>query len=225
MIADALAATGGPSPVERPDDRNLFGKDEFLKLLVAQLKNQDPMDPLKAEELASQLAQFSSVEQLVSLNEKMDTQAVASSAISSALSGNTALNTLGKRILAVGDQIEVTGAQDDHVTVGLAASGSATLRIFDDEGTQVGSQEVGFVEAGRQEITLGSAAAGLEPGTYRYEVDVVDAAGAPVNVQTFTSAVVDGVSYRPEGPMLLAGGLVIPLSDVAEIEAADSASP
>ena len=89
----------------------------------------------------------------------------------------------------------------------------------------MGSREVGVIEAGRQDITLGSAAAGLEPGTYRYEVDVVDTADAPVEVQTFTSAIVTGVSYGPNGPTLLAGGLVIPLSDVAEIETADSTTP
>lgn len=47
-------------------------KDMFLKLLVAQMKNQDPTNPASPDQLAAQLAQFSSLEQLIAMNEKMD---------------------------------------------------------------------------------------------------------------------------------------------------------
>ena len=49
-----------------------MGKDEFVKLLVTQMKNQDPMNPLDGKDLAAQLAQFSSVEQLMNINTKLD---------------------------------------------------------------------------------------------------------------------------------------------------------
>ena len=49
-----------------------MSKDEFLQLLVAQLKNQDPMDPVKNEDFLAQLATFSSLEQLVAIKEGVD---------------------------------------------------------------------------------------------------------------------------------------------------------
>ena len=48
-----------------------LGKDEFLKLLVAQMKNQDPMNPMDGQQMAAQLAQFSSVEQLINANDTL----------------------------------------------------------------------------------------------------------------------------------------------------------
>lgn len=48
-----------------------MGKDEFLKLLVAQMKNQDPLNPMDGQQMAAQLAQFSSVEQLVNANDTL----------------------------------------------------------------------------------------------------------------------------------------------------------
>jgi len=49
-----------------------MGRDEFVKLLVAQMSNQDPLNPMDGKELATQLAQFSSVEQLLNVNSKLD---------------------------------------------------------------------------------------------------------------------------------------------------------
>ncbi len=49
-----------------------MGKDEFVKLLVTEMKNQDPLNPMDGKELAAQLAQFSSVEQLMNINTKLD---------------------------------------------------------------------------------------------------------------------------------------------------------
>lgn len=49
-----------------------MGKDQFVQLLVTEMQNQDPMNPMDGKDLAAQLAQFSSVEQLININTKLD---------------------------------------------------------------------------------------------------------------------------------------------------------
>jgi flagellar basal-body rod modification protein FlgD len=66
-----------------------MGKDQFVKLLVAQMSNQDPLNPMDGQQMAAQLAQFSSVEQLININSKLDALATAIKAASTNTNTNT----------------------------------------------------------------------------------------------------------------------------------------
>jgi len=71
-IPSTSAGTGQLPSTATQSEKAKQTKDMFLKLLVAQMKNQDPSNPASPDQLAAQLAQFSSLEQLVSMNEKLD---------------------------------------------------------------------------------------------------------------------------------------------------------
>jgi flagellar basal-body rod modification protein FlgD len=63
-------AADNKSTAKSGQDKTL-GKDEFLKILVAQIKNQDPMKPLEDKEFIAQMAQFTSVEQLMNMSNEL----------------------------------------------------------------------------------------------------------------------------------------------------------
>jgi flagellar basal-body rod modification protein FlgD len=193
-----------------------MGKDEFLKLFITQMRNQDPLNPMSSEQLAVQMAQFTSVEQLININTQLEQQAAMNGQIIAALSGANAVGTLGKTVTAIGDQVGIPDATQVTATVG-GAGGKAVLKIYDAGGKVVGTRDLGTVGAGKQSFPLGDAVKGLDPGRYRYGIEVVDGEGNPIPVQTFSSGRVEGIRHGPNGPVLIAGNLEIPVISVVEI--------
>lgn len=195
-----------------------MGKEEFLKLFVAQMKNQDPMNPMEGQELAAQLAQFSSVEQLINLNQQLEAQSSTSTAMIQTLQNGSAANLIGREVFADGDAVMIPESGTASVTVDIAnAGGAGVLRVFDLSGREVGTRDLGNIGGGRQTIELGDAAEGLAAGGYTYSVEVVDGQGASVPVQTYSRGTVDGIRYHADGPYLTSGPMMIPLGSVVEV--------
>jgi flagellar hook assembly protein FlgD len=91
LLGVSGASTAQKQTTDQTQDMSLddIGKSEFLRLLVAQLKNQDPLNPVKNEEFVAQLATFSSLEQLMSINEAVTRLADATDAGDSTATGDT----------------------------------------------------------------------------------------------------------------------------------------
>jgi len=196
--------------------KQTLDKDAFMTLLVTQLKNQDPMNPSDSSQLAAQLAQFTTVEQLSQLNEAVTSQEL--SLREATLLSKTSLSAalIGRRVIAEGNQVNIptTGAAQIRIEVG-AGGGQAKLRLLDSSGNEMAARDLGVVPAGRQTLTL---PADLPAGTYHYEVTVTGAKDTTVAVATFTRGIVDGVSFKNGQIVLRIGSMEIALDDLAEIE-------
>lgn len=222
MINNVNSASPSPtSALTMQGPGGALGKDEFIKLLVAQMRYQDPLSPMKGEELAVQLAQFSTVEQLMNLNATMSAQQELNAAIVGALNGNSAVAAIGRDVVALGDLI-VIPEEGDPADVQFAIDGSggtATIRILDANGKVVATQELGFMPGGHHRVQLNEEIRELEPGVYTYEVDVRGDAGTAVAVETFSTGRIDGVRYGSSGPVLTAGPLEFPIGVIYQIAA------
>ena len=194
-----------------------LGKNEFLKLLVTQLRYQDPMNPLQGEEMAAQLAQFSSLEQLVNIGDALKSQQTGNDALVAAVTNSTAMNTIGKEVTAVGDQVYLPEDGKATVSCTSAGSGQGTLTIADSTGKVLGTRNLGYVGAGANTFEIGTAGAGLKEGGYRYYVDVKGGDGKAVEVETYTTARVDGITYGNDGALLTAGPLRIKPGAIVKI--------
>jgi len=201
--ANTTATTGG---------KNVIGKDEFLKMLIAQLKNQAPLNPLDGTAFTAQLAQFSSLEQLQNIN----TQLSAFTKQQQSLNSSQAVTLIGKEVLARGNTVQAAGSPValSYQLAGDAAEG--IVRIFDANGEFVDALVFQNQKQGLNTLTW-SPPSSLS-GTCTFEVSATDRAGKAVGADTMVQGEVTGVNYRDGAITLSVGGREIAYGDVVSVK-------
>jgi len=221
LASDDAAAPSPAAAVASGARNDVIGQQEFLSLLVAQLQNQDPLNPLDSADFSAQLAQFSSLEQLMQINQRL---ADLGEPRDDATLDPVAL--LGREIGAVGSSVVVADGDASPLGYELASSGTLSVEVRDAAGNVVAKQTLGERAAGRHVLDLDEAldGASLADGKYDVRLTVATAGGAPQSVATRVRGVVTGVDLNRTPPVLLIGGLEVQLSDVREVRTADTES-
>lgn len=214
-------ATAPYNPTSSAGDitQGAMGKEDFLKLLVAQLSHQDPTKPTDPTEFVSQLSQFSSLEQLMNIKSGLDIVAITQTAATSAQMSSF----IGKEVAFDSSQVPWTKSSDPvdmTFTLGKAAT-EVELKIVDADGDVIETRDLGAMNAGDGDFTFDGKkldGTALRDGTYHITITAKDAAGEPVDVQLRGEGRVTGVSFDGGYPQLvLADGRVLTLSQVLEV--------
>ncbi len=218
---EQITANTASQTADATSIKEIVGKDDFLRLFVTQLANQDPMEPMKDQEFIAQMAQFSSLEQLQNMNENL-TQSLQWSLMLSQTINNTMATSLIGRTVQVGSAgVSLGESGDANIHFDLEAGASdVVIEVSDRDGNLVRVLRMAGANAGSNELswdgrdTQGNRA---EAGTYNLTIRAEDSNGAPVNARGFFTGVVDGVRYVDGAAMLTVDDVLIPLSDVIEI--------
>jgi len=188
-----------------------LGQDDFMTMLLAQLQNQDPLNPMEGSDFAAQLAQFSSLEQLTNLNSTMSSLPTYLQAFSNAQMAGM----IGSEVSAEGDTIAVSGSSTDISFSLPSAIASGTLNIYDSNGSQVGTADLGSLEAGTNTITWDTSS--VSSGNYTFDITAADASGNAVTATTLVSGTVTGVTYKDSTSYLTVNGQEVAFSNVVSI--------
>ncbi|MBZ5755673.1 flagellar hook assembly protein FlgD [Pseudomonas sp. S5(2021)] len=196
-----------------------LGKNEFLELLVAQLNNQNPLEPQENGDFIAQLAQFSTVEGVEKLNSSMET-------ILSGYQSSQALQAsslVGRKVIVPTSKAVVDTSETFKASAVLPDSSSNVyVNVYNSSGTAVSRINLGAQQAGNVAFMWdGKDASGnlLPPGTYRFEAQATYA-GEAKGLNTLLPANVDSVTLGQNGGELmlnLAGIGSIALSQVQVI--------
>jgi flagellar basal-body rod modification protein FlgD len=199
------ATTGQTSSTKKGDD---MGQVEFMTLLIAQLKNQDPEAPVDSKEFAVQLAQFTQVEKLTAIDQKLASQ--SQNNISS-MAGY-----LGQQVKLNSTEVAVSGGQGGQLQVDLSAASSLVkVDILDADGKVVGTKTFENLNAGKNIVTLDGL--GIKDGRYGFSVAATRPSGAgfykPVAA---VSGLVTGFVPGPD-PKLVIGNQEYAVGAVQEV--------
>jgi flagellar basal-body rod modification protein FlgD len=208
-----LGATNTSQSTQAKDS---LGRDAFLTMLVAQLKNQDPLNPMQGSDFAAQLAQFSSVEQLYNVNDNLKSlQGTVSGKDNSNL-----LDYIGKKVTSEDNSLTLSNGQLSGGSYSLPSDAATVIDIYDANGIQVAQLTPGEQSAGIHQVQWnGLDATGNQAadGSYTYTVNALGANGGYSPIDTGISGTVTGITYNQGTPYLLMGNQQISPSSVVKI--------
>jgi flagellar basal-body rod modification protein FlgD len=216
-MASGISGTGAAgSAAKAAGDRTSIAQnfDAFLLLLTTQLKNQNPMEPLDTNQFTQQLVQFASVEQQIKTNETLHSL-LTSSQSSIVASAST---FVGMQVNADGATTQLKDSRAEW-RLNAARGGTGTITIRDKTGNVVASESKPLQAGGQTFTWNGRISTGqtAPEGEYTITVTGRDASGQTFSVKTEISGRVDSVDMAGETPVLLIGGLRVPLPNVKSI--------
>lgn len=222
-IGDTLNKVADPNYIDeskkmRTTGNNQLGKDAFMTLLLTQMKNQDPTNPLKSHEMAAQLAQFTQLEKLNNISDgitglRKDAEPDRNF---------QALAFIGKTITT--DNSKVSRADTEsthHIRFSLGADAQvAKMVVKDAAGNPVRNLEFKNLKTGKQDLEwngLTDDGSKAPAGEYTVSIAATGSNGRGLAVDMKIEGVISGVNFTPQGPQLMVGKQIVNMSDVKSI--------
>jgi flagellar basal-body rod modification protein FlgD len=202
------------------ENKGKLGQQEFLQLLVAQMRHQDPINPLDGAEFASQLAQFNSVEQLISVNGGIRELQQSQEMMSASLTNSMAASLTGKQVKALSNQVYLNPVEPADIKFELNNSANEVeIIVRSASGAEVRREVIQGAPSGENQWqwdgrnNMGDR---MGEGQYSIEINASNEDGK-VNSLMFIEGVATKVRYTGNGVYISVNNVLVPIGDVEEI--------
>jgi flagellar basal-body rod modification protein FlgD len=192
-------------------DPNKLDRTDFLNILVQQLKNQDPLEPMKNEEFAVNLAQFSQLEQLININNTLTGGGNIGGGDVSSLAGY-----LGHEVLLADNTLSFSGGSSDSLALKLPQDASGLILEVTKAGTKGETQRIPLSGLAKGGHNISLKDLGVADGDYTFAVKGVSSGGAEFPVDSSVVGTVSGFIPGPD-PKLVVGDREVNPSSVKEV--------
>jgi flagellar basal-body rod modification protein FlgD len=212
------AAATGLSAADYMKKSTGLNKDDFMKLFITQLQNQDPMNPQDSSSMVTQMAQITQVEQSYNANTNLQNLLAATNNASNM----SAVSFIGKTVSAQGSLINLASGGQTQLNFNLPSTAKQMqVAIQNSSGLTVRTMTLGITPAGDGSLTWDGKDnnnSAVPAGLYNFSVAGLAANGSSITGTPMIRAVVDGVKLDQGSPILTAGGIDVPLINVRAIK-------
>jgi flagellar basal-body rod modification protein FlgD len=217
-ISSTATAASTTSAADYMKKTTGLNKDDFMKLFITQLQNQDPLSPQDSSAMVTQMAQITQVEQSYNTNTNLLNLLNAANNSSSM----SAVSFIGKTIAAQGSQVNLSAGSQSQLNFNLpGAASQVQVVIQDSNGRMVRTITTGNTQAGDGNLTWDGKDNNNSPlpaGLYSFSVTGLNTDGSSFSGTPLIKAVVDGVKMDQGGVVLTAGGIDVPLANVTTVK-------
>jgi flagellar basal-body rod modification protein FlgD len=214
-VIDSTSATAA-NAMSSSSARSLAGNfDTFLKLLTAQLQNQDPLEPMDASEFTQQLVQYSSVEQNIYTNKNLETLI----ALQKAGGLGNSVGYIGREVTAIDNRAALSGGEATWTYTLPREAASVSLVVMDQSGQTIFSG-TGPTTAGESTVAWDgktNAGATVPDGVYTLKIKALDSSGASMSAPLTLRGRVTGVETIDGAVLLDVGGVKLNLDDITAV--------
>ncbi|MEO6097656.1 MAG: flagellar hook capping FlgD N-terminal domain-containing protein [Fibrobacteria bacterium] len=235
VVTADLSGSDVASDVTSKGDTKIFqngtkqlGKQDFLELLVTQMRYQDPLAPQDNQQFIAQMAQFSSLEgtqninaSIEDLSKKIEAMVTGQATSASTISNSSATNLIGKPVRVTATDIVYDSTKKDAIQINVHAdSADSVLSIIDAEGTIVNA--LPLPKAGEHKVDWnGTKMEGGKAASGKYTLKVTSRDGKDTGYSYFEDKVT-GLSYSKTGVRIEIRGQSVGLDQVVHVGEAPS---
>ena len=199
-------------------------KNQFLGILLTQLQNQNPLDPMDTKEFTGQLAQFSSLEQQIDTNDKLD------SLLSSIGSSNTtsAFTYIGKEATIDSNMTTYQSGKADWTYDLPSDAKTVKIKVTDAAGNTLFTSTQNKMDAGSYGFEVSASdfnPAPAEGSILKLSIDAADADGKTIATKVHTTVTIDGIETTSSGVDMRAGNLLFSMKDIKKVSTPKPITP
>jgi len=204
------------------EEKDPLGRDAFLQMLIAQLENQDPLNPMEGTEFTTQLAQYSSLEQQFNTNDNLE--AILDAVSHDNKSDENLMDYIGKEVYGENETIIVNDGGPSKGYFSINQPADVLVSVYDSSGSRVKDMYLGQKDPGMYEIGWNgkdSSGAEVPMGEYTFQVVAMNSDGGLVPSESALSGIVTGVTKMVNGSYLQVGDRQISPDNIIKVKLPD----